>query len=398
MERLHLEIKALTNQLRHLVRAIRQKPIRGTVAAAARNNFTFQRTMSETSAASDFATDGGSAAASLGFIQNSSTAAAPAAPNAPTSPKENNTLMSGDNNGSVRNLDRGDGAITLPDMLQLSYGRWEKLFRDFYKPKTKSYDVSKIPDIYDSAKYDIIHNRELLDLVPKHLHLVYHLSRCLADVVVPQEYGQTRLDKFRLGSKLANKLAHKIETDLNDAIAEERAEAVDHHRLDPRFARELGIKSVDRHVLTRVYFTSESHMHSLLNILRFAHCASSGLASPSDSALQDLDKMEELDYLCHIVLRLFEVSQVDGTKKCIVKVAFSPGVNVDAPFDEKTKTITRVEVGCEAAPAPTMTASQMRRNANQQQQVTQLPPATPLISLWNDIPLMDFCKILQSAQ
>lgn len=40
------------------------------------------------------------------------------------------------------------------------------------------------------------------------------------------------------------------------------------HRLCPRYAQD--VNSPLRHVRTRIYFTSESHMHSLLNVLRFS--------------------------------------------------------------------------------------------------------------------------------
>ena len=50
------------------------------------------------------------------------------------------------------------------------------------------------------------------------------------------------------------------------------------------------INSPFRHVRTRIYFTSESHMHSLLNVLRFSHmgelmaqAAGSPRCSPSAS-------------------------------------------------------------------------------------------------------------------
>lgn len=33
--------------------------------------------------------------------------------------------------------------------------RWSKLIKDFYKAKKKSFDISKVPDIYDSIKHDL---------------------------------------------------------------------------------------------------------------------------------------------------------------------------------------------------------------------------------------------------
>lgn len=41
------------------------------------------------------------------------------------------------------------------------------------------------------------------------------------------------------------------------------------HRLCPAYAQD--VNSPLRHVRTRIYYTSESHMHSLLNVLRFCH-------------------------------------------------------------------------------------------------------------------------------
>lgn len=36
-----------------------------------------------------------------------------------------------------------------------------KLLKAFYSEKKQQFDISKVPDIYDSAKYDAIHNSEL---------------------------------------------------------------------------------------------------------------------------------------------------------------------------------------------------------------------------------------------
>lgn len=39
--------------------------------------------------------------------------------------------------------------------------RRRKLLKAFYSDKKQQFDISKVPDIYDSAKYDAIHNSEL---------------------------------------------------------------------------------------------------------------------------------------------------------------------------------------------------------------------------------------------
>lgn len=60
--------------------------------------------------------------------------------------------------------------------------RWQKLYKSFFK-KGK-YDISKVPDIYDSAKYDVIHNSHLQLAV---LDDLYRESKILADAVIPNE-------------------------------------------------------------------------------------------------------------------------------------------------------------------------------------------------------------------
>ena len=48
------------------------------------------------------------------------------------------------------------------EQLLLMFKRWKKLERDF-KRKDGTFDISKIPDICDNIKYDILHNPNLLD-------------------------------------------------------------------------------------------------------------------------------------------------------------------------------------------------------------------------------------------
>lgn len=43
----------------------------------------------------------------------------------------------------------------------LSPHSWHKLLKSFHNEKKDRFDISKVPDIYDSAKYDAIHNGHL---------------------------------------------------------------------------------------------------------------------------------------------------------------------------------------------------------------------------------------------
>ncbi|KAI9912080.1 hypothetical protein PsorP6_009538 [Peronosclerospora sorghi] len=128
---------------------------------------------------------------------------------------------------------------------------------------------------------------------------------------------------------------------------------IEHHgyRLDPSYAKELRIKSPGTQVRTRLYFTSESHLHTLLNVLSF-HCPSwrarihdcdkddeynisleqdkfsndilkrMGISVNDimtqrkyvfreskliyDNSRRALDRVSEISYLAHIVIRVFE--------------------------------------------------------------------------------------------
>ena len=68
------------------------------------------------------------------------------------------------------------------------------------------------------------------------------------------------------------------------------------------------VNSIKRHVRTRIYFTSESHIHSLMNILR--HTELEGRSLLSEEALERFDEPVEFDYLTQIVFRLYECNNV----------------------------------------------------------------------------------------
>ena len=70
--------------------------------------------------------------------------------------------------------------------------RWNKLEREFLNVKTNLFDISKIPDIYDCIKYDLLHNKSIFLRCPLAEEL-YTYAKNMADVVVPQEYGMTQV-------------------------------------------------------------------------------------------------------------------------------------------------------------------------------------------------------------
>ncbi|KAG2489657.1 hypothetical protein HYH03_011935 [Edaphochlamys debaryana] len=243
------------------------------------------------------------------------------------------------------------------EKMLLMFDRWHKLLKSFHNGKKDRFDISKVPDIYDSAKYDAIHNAHLgLDVLEE----LYIVAKLLADVVIPCEYGLDPGGKLRIGSKIANELLGKLLVDLASMREEsmatacmepghgarggtgtpsyggfnydqlegelgrislqdeammkhshglrqgpasavsssrggggggsgpqgregeadgdggsagggqlEAAETETIHRLCPTYASD--INSPLRHVRTRIYYTSESHMHSLVNCLRWCH-------------------------------------------------------------------------------------------------------------------------------
>ncbi|KAG6779358.1 hypothetical protein POTOM_015735 [Populus tomentosa] len=253
----------------------------------------------------------------------------------------------------------------------LMYARWKKLERDLYNERKERFDITQIPDIYDSCKmgsvmtliysemhcyrYDLLHNA--------HLNLegldgLFKVAQLLADGVIPNEYGINPKQKLKIGSKIARRLLGKILIDLRNTLEEAISvaelkfnqdqqsaskkndkEDTDYqsklfiknedmrrtstpseismdqdddddketkYRLDPKYAN---VKTPDRHVRTRLYFTSESHIHSLMNVLRYCNLDESLQGEDSlvcHSALERLYKTKELDYMSNIVLRMFE--------------------------------------------------------------------------------------------
>ncbi|XP_031109009.1 inositol hexakisphosphate and diphosphoinositol-pentakisphosphate kinase VIP2-like isoform X3 [Ipomoea triloba] len=275
----------------------------------------------------------------------------------------------------------------------LMYARWRKLERDLYNARKERFDITQIPDVYDSSKYDLLHN--------SHLNLegldeLFNVAQLLADGVIPNEYGINPKQKLKIGSKIARRLLGKILIDLRNTTEEAASvaelknnqdqqstvskngkEETEHHlkpharskeeteyhlkpharteeprrtsftseksmdqdddddketkyRLDPKYAN---VKTPERHVRTRLYFTSESHIHSLMNVLRYCNLDESLQGEESlvcDNALERLFRTKELDYMSYIVLRMFENTEVnlEDPKRFRIEMTFSRGADL----------------------------------------------------------------------
>ncbi|XP_065147923.1 inositol hexakisphosphate and diphosphoinositol-pentakisphosphate kinase 1 isoform X3 [Paramisgurnus dabryanus] len=203
------------------------------------------------------------------------------------------------------------------ETLELMLQRWSKLERDF-RMKNGRYDISKIPDIYDCVKYDTQHNSSLglEDMLE-----LFRLSRALANIIIPQEYGLTKAEKLDIASAYCLPLMKKIQLDLQRTHEDEAV-----NKLHPLYSR--GVMSPGRHVRTRLYFTSESHVHSLLNIFRYGGLLDELNDEQWKQAMDYLSAVTELNYMTQIVIMLYEDNNKDPSseERFHVELHFSPGV------------------------------------------------------------------------
>ncbi|XP_069748503.1 inositol hexakisphosphate and diphosphoinositol-pentakisphosphate kinase 2 isoform X3 [Narcine bancroftii] len=202
------------------------------------------------------------------------------------------------------------------ESLELMLRRWAKLEKDV-KMKNGRYDISKIPDIYDCIKYDVQHNSSLKLNDTMEL---YQLSKSLADIVIPQEYGITKAEKLDIAKGYCTPLIRKIRSDLQRTQDDDTV-----NKLHPLYSR--GVMSPERHVRTRLYFTSESHVHSLLSILRYGSLCDEIKDEQWKRAMNYLNYTSELNYMTQIVIMLYEDPNKDlsSEERFHVELHFSPG-------------------------------------------------------------------------
>ena len=253
----------------------------------------------------------------------------------------------------------------------LIYKRYVKLYKDFYDSSKDKFDISKIPDIYDNIKYDIIHNKSIIGETALEAHEIITI---LAEFVMPLEYGIKIEEKIKIGLKFIKPLLNKIYNDLlwilnidgssssnlfikknnkgpNSSLNLDKDNDFDsslkdlqsleyqektYFGLDEKKLDKGEIKSAWRHVKTRIYFTSQSHLYSLLNTLIYS-MSSFLVDDQRDNKLNEIWNVFDLDYCSHIVFRLFENYNVDKDSKerYRVEIIVSPGATNDTTkFDD----------------------------------------------------------------
>lgn len=258
------------------------------------------------------------------------------------------------------------------ETLRLLHQRWKKLHEDIYNKKSESFDISKIPDVYDCTKYDAIHNYRNLHF--NELEALYQTARCLSEFVAPSEYGMTRIQRLDIGAKICRNLLDKIVRDIESSIKESmrQQEAEQRRTAEAELASDSDVEGEDaeqptlrlnkayledelsdKQIKTRLYFTSESHIHSTLNVLRYCHYTDSEILPPGAEGFSTLDQTElglhagpnknellshasqlamneipEFDYLSQIVFKVYEDRKVpiSDARRFRVHVGISPGV------------------------------------------------------------------------
>ncbi|MFH4977745.1 hypothetical protein AB6A40_004454 [Gnathostoma spinigerum] len=226
-------------------------------------------------------------------------------------------------------LNRPNRTLYLNESWDLAERRWGKELREFRrvdKSGNVEFDISKIPDIYDNIKYDMEHNPDLCVNNEGEFERMYLCVKNMADIVVPQEYGISESSKISIAQRVCTPLLKKIRNDLH-RCTESSNEDESQTRLDPRASQ--GIATPLRHVRTRLYFTSESHIHTLMNLIRYG-----GLCPVDDKkwqrAMHFLSSVTEFNYMTQVVLMVYEdsrtCSEKQGTDRFHIELLFSPGL------------------------------------------------------------------------
>ncbi|ANZ73605.1 BA75_01554T0 [Komagataella pastoris] len=253
--------------------------------------------------------------------------------------------------------------------------RWDKLFQEFIS--VEKVHPSKISELYDTMKYDALHNRSFLQgifLPDDAVHEVdLEQSPCLVReypinilamnnfritdsssldtssspntvgsigwILESDKHSKSKVSGSSPGSPFDSpKFAmlrelYRLAKVLFDFICPQEYGIEDNEKLDiglltslPLAKQILSDISEMRDSGTAgsvIYFTKESHIYTLLNVIYESQL-------PMKIARNALP---ELDYLSQIVFELYESEDKDGNKKHAIRLSLSPGCHTQDPLD-----------------------------------------------------------------
>ena len=153
--------------------------------------------------------------------------------------------------------------------------RWDKMIEDFDSPN----EPSRASELADMLSHDGLHNRAFLETIfsraeddeahkLERLHHLYRMSLALFDYICPREYGITPEQKEHIGLLTSQPLLQSIVQNLQ--------------------------VSEDVKGMCTFYFTKESHVHTLLNLLLSSHLS---IIMP---------RMPPMDYFSSITFEVYE--------------------------------------------------------------------------------------------
>lgn len=168
-----------------------------------------------------------------------------------------------------------------------------------HHPRQGSYKYSASSSVEGTIKEDEVGWSETESL--QRLRKLYRYAKLLFDLIAPQEYGIDQSEKREIALLTSLPLLQKILSDLN-------------------VARE------SKGGLARFYFTKESHMHTLVNLIKL---------SKLKLAHRDVVELDYMSYLCFEVYE--RISEV-GKSEHSVRISLSEGAHgipLDTSLDAK---------------------------------------------------------------
>ncbi|SCU90167.1 LAME_0E07338g1_1 [Lachancea meyersii CBS 8951] len=250
--------------------------------------------------------------------------------------------------------------------------RWDKLFKEFVT--VEKVDPAKISELYDTMKYDALHNRQFLEHIfaSNDARAQANLNLCKDSLVDRYPINILAMNNFKIpdsNSQSAGSSSKGSSVGSLGWVLESNSNTAESSSLfdDPKFMQlrelyklskvlfdficpqEYGIdngEKLDIGLLTSLplakqilndiddmkskdepacvaYFTKESHIYTLLNIIY-----ESGL--PMRIARNALP---ELDYLSQINFELYESTDSSGQKSHALRLKMSPGCHTQDPLE-----------------------------------------------------------------